>query len=118
MEGFLVKKSRGDVSFTSRWLTDKNKSWTRKWFELDDQTITIYDDFNVDKGQPVGEEGSIYIKGCDILPVSHNSKKYIFCVKDCTSKNILLYVQAEDAKVMGCKTRLTTFATKQNSLTF
>jgi hypothetical protein len=103
MEGYLTKKTQGEQSFSSRWLTDKNKSWTKMWFVLDDQTVTYYEEFNVISGEPVEEKGYFSVVGCEILPVAHNTKKNIFCIKERRSKNTLLYAQAEDARMMGCK---------------
>lgn len=100
MEGYLLKKS-SDRGLGAGWLTDKSKSWNRRWFVLEDQTVTYYEDFDLVSGEPVREKGKILINGCEVLPVSHKTKKFVFCVKD--GKNNLLYVQAEDAKMLGSK---------------
>lgn len=100
MEGFLLKKTK-DKSFGSGWLGEKGKTWKKQWFVLDDQTVTFYEDFDLQSNAPVEENGSFSIVGCDILPVAHKTKKFIFCVKDPRTNNILMYVQADDAKIMG-----------------
>lgn len=113
MEGFLLKKSK-ERSFGAAWLTDKSKSWNRRWFELEDQTVTYYQDFDLTANQPIYKKGSYNIKDCEVLPVSHKTKKFIFCVKN--SQTTLFYVQAEDAKLLGGKT-LSSFPMR-NSMSF
>lgn len=100
MEGFLNKKVK-EKSFGAGWLGDKAKSWKRQWFVLEDQVVTYYEDFDLSKDSPVQENGSFSIAGCEVLPVSHKTKKFIFCVKDPETNNTLMYVQADDAKIMG-----------------
>lgn len=114
MEGYLQKKN-GDRGFGSGWLTDKSKNWNRKWFVLEDQTVTYYEDFDNVTGEPVREEGKVLIKGCDVLPVSHKTKKYIFCVKD--GNNTLLFLQAEDAKMLGSKCYLLLYSNYSDIIT-
>jgi hypothetical protein len=100
MEGFLLKKIK-EKSFGSGWLGDKGKTWKQQWFVLEDQTVIFYDDFDVSRNTPIQKNGSFSVAGCDVLPVSHKTKKHLFCVKDPGSGDSLMYVQADSAKTMG-----------------
>ncbi|KAJ1412142.1 hypothetical protein B484DRAFT_422924 [Ochromonadaceae sp. CCMP2298] len=100
MEGFLSKKSRGERTFGSKWLSDQNKSWTRRWFVLKDQTVTYYENLDLLTGLPVNQKGICVVEGCEISPVSNSSKKFIFALKHIESKETLLHVQADDARIM------------------
>ena len=100
MEGFLLRKIK-DKSFGAGWLGDKGKTWQRQWFVLDDQTVTIYEDFDRVRKVPTKQITSFSVVGCEILPVSHKSKKFVFCIKHSETSNTLAFVQAEDPKMMG-----------------
>jgi len=113
MEGFLLKKSK-ERNFGPSWLTDKKKSWNRRWFVLEDQTVTYYQDFDLLSDQPVNKKGSFLIRDCEVLPVSHKTKKNIFCVKD--GQNTLFYVQADDAKLLGSKLEMLHSDSHQHTL--
>ena len=106
MEGFLIKKSRGENSFGSRFLSDVSKNWKRRWFVLEEQVLIYYEDFDLVSEQPMVEKGALNIKDCEVLPVSHNTKKLLFCIRDKKTKTNVLYAQAEDAKSLGCKMQL------------
>ena len=98
MEGYLIRKSK-DKSFGSGWLSEKSNSWQKQWFELDDQTVTIYEDFNLSLGKPVNKISSFSIQDCEVLPVAHKTKKFAFCVKEHSTQNSLLYAQAKYIRI-------------------
>jgi hypothetical protein len=111
MEGFLLKKVK-ERSFGSGWLGEKGKSWKKQWFILDDQTVTFYEDFDLINNKPVKENGSFSIAGCEVLPVAHKTRKFAFCVEDPATENKLMYVQADDAKLMGGESCLLAYSSR------
>ena len=55
MEGFLLKKARGESKFFGR------KNWKKRWCILDGQYLSYYEDFDRDANKPVNK------KVCDVL---------------------------------------------------
>lgn len=49
MEGFLLKKGRGESSFGRR-------TWKKRWVVLDGQYLTYYEDFNLQAGKAVNKK--------------------------------------------------------------
>jgi hypothetical protein len=94
MEGFLFKKGRGDSSFGRR-------NWKQRWFELDGQELSYYEDFDLSTGRPVSFKGKANIANCGCITVNQNDKKYMFIVQPRNDKEICL--QSPDAKSMNCK---------------
>ena len=47
MEGFLLKKGRGESKMFKR------RNWKKRWMVLDGQYLTYYDDFDKTKNEPV-----------------------------------------------------------------
>lgn len=73
MEGFLLKKGKGESSFGRR-------NWKKRWFILEGQKLSYYED--LDKNfAPVGLKGSIDVKGCEVAPAEHKDKQFVFTLK-------------------------------------
>ncbi len=94
MEGYLFKKGRGDSSLGRR-------NWKQRWFVLDQQELSYYDDFDLNSGLPVGFKGKVNITGCEAYPVNHHDKKNTFVIIPKNDKEILF--QAPDPKLMNCR---------------
>lgn len=94
MEGYLFKKGRGDSSLGRR-------NWKQRWFVLDQQELSYYDDFDLNSGLPSGFKGKVNITGCEAYPVNHHDKKNTFVIIPKNDKEILF--QAPDPKLMNCK---------------
>lgn len=94
MEGFLFKKGRGDSSLGRR-------NWKQRWFVLDGQELSYYEDFDLKTGEPIAYKGKVNIFDCASYPVNHHDKKNTFIVIPKGDKEILF--QAPDPKLMNCK---------------
>ncbi len=94
MEGYLNKKGRGDSSFGRR-------NWKKRWFILENQTLTYYEDLDLESGIPFTQKGLTDIGGCEISPITEADKKYTFVIKH--PKRNSLYLQADDAKMLNSK---------------
>lgn len=92
MEGFLFKKGRGDSSFGRR-------NWKRRWFVLEDQLLTYYEDLDLTTGVPLSQKGMTDISGCEIVPITEVDKKFAFVIKH--PKRHSLYLQADDSKLLS-----------------
>jgi len=55
MEGFLEKKGRGESAVG-------RKNWKRRWFVLEGSILTYYENFDLEKGEPINKK----VK-CDLM---------------------------------------------------
>lgn len=92
MEGFLLKKGRGESSFG-------RANWKKRWFTLDGATLTYFDDFSIQKDEPVNEKGTMDIQGCKVEVVNHKDKKFAFAIKHSTKKPLMM--AADDERTLN-----------------
>lgn len=95
MEGYLSKKGRGDGNFGRR-------TWKKRWFVLEGQQLTYFEELDMESGFPVNEKGVINVVGCTCAAFPHHEKKYTFVIKSRSESDLIL--QAPDTKMMNCKT--------------
>lgn len=91
MEGFLLKKPRNS--------TFGRKALHKRWFILEDHTLTYYEDFDLQNGLPVNLKGTVDVKGCEAVPVAHDDKTFEFMIK--VQNENALYVQAADSRTQN-----------------
>ncbi len=92
MEGYLNKKGRGDSSFGRR-------NWKRRWFVLEGQSLTYYEDLDLVTGIPQTQKGLADISGCEVVTITEADKLNTFVIKH--PKRNSLYLQADDAKMLN-----------------
>ena len=94
MEGFLLKKARGDSTFG-------RKNWKKRWFVLENQKLYYYEQMNFDTGETTNLKGTATIAGCTISEIEHKKLKFCFQITNPKSKPIVL--QADSKQIMDCK---------------
>ena len=95
MEGYLMKKGRAEKVCGRR-------NWKQRWFELDMQYLTFYDDFDNKTGQGVHLKERIDLIGAEIAPTSHHNKSFTFMVH-ALQEGSPLHLQALDFATFNCK---------------
>ena len=95
MEGYLFKKGRGESKLFGR------KNWKKRWFILEGQYLTYFEDFDLEKKIPINKKGVAIIGGCEITSVPHQERKFCFVVKH-SSRNPL-FLCADKEKLMHGK---------------
>eukprot|EP01031_Cornospumella_fuschlensis_P024488 gene24488-29597_t len=103
MEGFLLKKGRGDSSFGRR-------NWKKRWFVLEDRELIYFEDLD-DNGQPVGLKGKTNIRDAEITPIEHKEKQFTFAVKPLGESVISL--QAPDLKSYNAWIKALSYAAQE-----
>lgn len=93
MEGYLLKKGRGESTFG-------RKNWKRRWFILEDQTLSYYEDFNLQSGTPGTFKGRTDVADCILVP-SSDPNSFVFTIKH--KKDGDLVLDAENEKAKNCK---------------
>jgi hypothetical protein len=94
MEGFLFKKGRGDGGFGRR-------TWKKRWFVLEQQQLTYFEDIDLQTGNPVSQKGSMSVVDCTVAPYPHHEKQNTFVIKSPNESDLI--VQAPDARLLGSK---------------
>ena len=92
MEGFLFKKGRGETTFGRR-------NWKKRWFVLDGQYLTYYENFDLKIGKPVNKKGTFPMKGCDIK-ISDKTEAHPFCFAITHETQAPIFLDAENESVM------------------
>jgi hypothetical protein len=104
MEGFLFKKGRGESKIFGR------RNWKRRWFILEGQYLTYYEDFDRENNRPTKQkvsdssrlshhlQGVAIIRGCEIKKSPHDQKKFCFVIKH--DQRGPIYLCAEKEKLM------------------
>jgi hypothetical protein len=114
MEGYLFKKGRGESKIFGR------RNWKRRWFILEGQYLTYYEDFDLVNNRPTRQkvwagsgrvlipllpQGVVIIRGCDIKKIPHQEKKFCFVIKH--EQRMPVYLCAEREKLLfGAKSPL------------
>ena len=105
MEGFLSKKGRGESTFGRR-------TWKQRWFVLDSQYLTYYENFDLKIGAPVGKKGTLLLKGCDIkvadksdahqfsFAITHDQQSPIFLCAE-NERDMKMWLNALKNAAMG-----------------
>ncbi len=94
MEGYLSKKGRGEGNFGRR-------TWKKRWFVLEDQVLSYYEDLDLQSGNPVSLKGTVQLAGAACSVHTHHEKKFTFIIKSDTESDCIL--QAPDTRMMNCK---------------
>lgn len=92
MEGYLNKKGRGEGNFGRR-------TWKKRWFVLEDQALTYYDDLDMNSGFPAHLKGKIHLAGAVCSVYTHHEKKHTFVIKSEAESDCIL--QAPDTRLMN-----------------
>lgn len=92
MEGYLFKKGRGDSTFGRH-------NWKRRWFVLENNTLTYYESFDLAKDEPVVLKGTTPVDGSKVEVIQHKEKQFCFSLKHDTRKP--LYMHADNEKEMN-----------------
>jgi hypothetical protein len=93
MEGYLLKKGRGESKIFGR------RNWKKRWFILEGQYLTYYEDFDRQNNCPVNQKGVAVVRGCDVKKIPHDNKQFCFVIKHeqrspiylCADKERLMY---------------------------
>jgi hypothetical protein len=92
MEGFLLKKGRNS--------TFGRKSWKKRWFILEDQKLSYFDDFSVETGLPTSpEKGSVDLTGAEVTSIPDEAATFSFVIK--LAQESPFYLQAPDARTLS-----------------
>lgn len=94
MEGFLGKKARGESNLG-------RKNWKKRWFILENQTLTYYEGFDLETGELGGKKGVVDVAGTTVEACEYEEKTFTFHITHPTNKPVLL--QASDEKYMNRK---------------
>ena len=92
MEGYLYKKGRGDSTFGRH-------NWKRRWFVLENNTLTYYESFDLAKDEPAVLKGTTPVDGSKVEVIQHKEKQFCFSLKHDTRKP--LYMHADNEKEMN-----------------
>lgn len=91
MEGYLLKKARGEASVFGR------KNWKKRWFILEGTYLTYYEKFSLEKDEPLNKKGTAPVHGCKVSVDNNSEKKFGFVLTHETRKP--LYMAAETDKL-------------------
>lgn len=85
------------------------RNWKQRWFELDRQYLSFYDDFDCKTGTTTNMKERIDVIGAEITPTSHHNKSFTFMVH-AMQEGTPLQLQAPDFPTFNCKYNWSTFS--------
>ena len=87
MEGYLFKKGSGD-SFLGR------HNWKKRWFVLEGDNLTYYEEFDLTKDEAVVMKGSTPVTGSKVELIHHREKQFCFSLKH-DSRTLIMHAENE-----------------------
>ncbi len=94
MEGFMYKRGRGESTFG-------NRSWKRRWFVLEGNVLSYFEDFDVQSGQTVGKKGVVPVLGCEVRRLQGYERPFSFEITH--PERLSLICSCDDDKKLNCK---------------
>ena len=94
MEGFLSKRGKGETTFG-------RKSWKKRWFILEGNHLTYFEDFGTTTGKPVNQKGIVPVYGSSIVLLKDPGNEFAFDIVHPDRRTLSL--RAPDKRLFQCK---------------
>jgi hypothetical protein len=88
MEGFLMKKARGKGL--------RLHQWSRRWFVVEDQSLTMYEDFDPENDSPVHQKEVVALADTTVQTINLPDRpKFCFVIKHPHRSELILEAETD-----------------------